>query len=114
VTIRLLLLVLLAQVALVAGQIFLKHGMNFTKGATAPARQIAGNVLAGVVMLTIWFLLWMGLLQRLDLSHVYPFEGISPVLLVLASCVILKETLDWRSWMGVSLIALGTFLVGVN
>jgi len=112
--IRLLLLILLAQVALVAGQIFLKHGMNFTNRATTPIGWVAGNLLAGIAMLTLWFLLWMGLLQRLDLSYVYPFEGISPVLLVLAAFVILKETLGWRSWMGVGLIALGTVLVGVS
>jgi uncharacterized membrane protein len=114
VTIRLLLLVLLAQVALVAGQIFLKHGMNFTERATTPADWVVGNLLAGIAMLTLWFFLWMGLLQRLDLSYVFPFEGISPVLLVLAACLILKETLGWRSWMGVGLIALGTVQVGMS
>jgi undecaprenyl phosphate-alpha-L-ara4N flippase subunit ArnE len=111
---RLLLIVFLAQVFLVAGQILLKHGMNYTKSTTIPARRIVRNILSGILMLTLWFFLWMGLLQRLDLSYVYPFEGISPVLLVLAACVILKESLDRRSWIGVGLIAFGTFLVGFS
>jgi uncharacterized membrane protein len=53
----------------------------------------------------------MGLLQQLDLSHVYPFEGISPVI---AATVILGERQTWRSWVGVGLIALGTVLVGMS
>ena len=56
----------------------------------------------------------MGLLQQLDLSHVYPFEGISPVLPVIAATVILGERQTWRSWVGVGLIAPGTVLVGMS
>jgi uncharacterized membrane protein len=114
VTIHLFLLVLLAQVALVAGQVCLKHGMSMTKEGATPVARVAGNILAGVAMLTLWFFVWMGLLQKLDLSYVYPFEGISPLLLVLAACVILKETLGWKSWVGVGLITLGTILVGLS
>jgi uncharacterized membrane protein len=114
VTIHQLLLVLLSQISLVAGQLLLKHGMNSTSGTNAPFCRVVGYVLAGISMLTLWFFLWMGLLQQLDLSHVYPFEGISPVLLVVAATVILKEPQSWRSWIGVGLIALGTMLVGMS
>ena len=65
----------------------------------------------GIGLLTVWFLLWMGLLQKLDLSFLYPFQGISPVLLVLAAVVFLKERADWRTWLGVALITAGTVLV---
>jgi uncharacterized membrane protein len=114
VTARLLILIILAQIALVAGQIFLKHGMNFTKKEIIPYRPVVINIFAGITLFTIWFLLWMGLMQKMDLSHLYPFEGISPVLLVIAACIILKERLDLRSWAGVVLIALGTLLVGIS
>jgi uncharacterized membrane protein len=109
-----LFLVLLAQVTLVAGQIFLKHGMNATNLAEKPVGRIAGNLAAGIGMLTLWFLVWLGLLQKLDLSFVYPFEGMSPVLLVIAAWLILKEKLSLRSWVGVLLIAIGTALVAVS
>ncbi len=113
-TLSLLIIVLLAQVALVTGQIFLKHGMSQT---TAPARRpwrIADHIAAGIAMLTAWFLLWMGLLQKLDISFVYPFEGISPVLLVLAAGLVLRERMGWKMWTGVALIAVGTALVGLS
>jgi uncharacterized membrane protein len=110
----LLFLIILAQIALVAGQIFLKHGMNFTKKEDLLYGRITLNILAGVAALTLWFLLWTGLMQKLDLSYLYPFEGISPVLLVVAACMILKERLDLKSWAGVCLIALGTLIVGIS
>jgi drug/metabolite transporter (DMT)-like permease len=113
-TARLLLLIILAQIALVSGQIFLKHGMNFTQTENMRYSPIIRNISAGILALTIWFLLWMGLMQKLDLSYLYPFEGMSPVLLVIATCIILKEKLDLRSWAGVCLIALGTFIVGTS
>lgn len=110
-TLRLLLLILLSQLALVTGQLCLKRGMNMTKEGAGRLRAARG-LGAGVAMLTLWFLIWMGLLQNLDLSYIYPFEGISPILLVFASSIILKETLSWKAWIGVGLITLGTVLVG--
>jgi len=107
-------LILTAQVALVAGQVFLKHAMAATTRPTAPRGGMARNLVAGVGMLTAWFLLWMGLLQKLDLSFVYPFEGISPLLLVIAAWIILKEKLTLRTWLGVILIGVGTALVGMS
>jgi undecaprenyl phosphate-alpha-L-ara4N flippase subunit ArnE len=107
-------IILLAQVGLVAGQIFLKHGMNAANHPGKPAATVARNVALGIAMLTLWFLLWMGLLQKLDLSYVYPFEGISPVLLVIAAWFMLKERLSARAWIGVVTIAVGTALVGMS
>jgi uncharacterized membrane protein len=56
----------------------------------------------------------MGLLQRLDISYVFPFQGIGPVLMVFAAMVFLRERVDWRTWLGVALIAAGTVLVAMN
>ena len=113
-TATLLALLLFAQVALVAGHVFLKHGMNATNLPERPTRKIAVNLAAGIGMLTLWFFIWLGLLQKLDLSYVYPFEGISPVLLVIAAWAILKEKMSLRTWIGVLLIAAGTALVGLS
>jgi uncharacterized membrane protein len=113
-TIRFFILILLAQIALIAGQIFLKHGMNLTRRENRSSGKIAFNISAGIATLTLWFFLWMGLMQKLDLSYLYPFEGLSPALLVIASCIILKEKLDAKSWAGVLFIALGTLLVGIS
>ena len=99
-------LVMIAQTAQVAGQLLLKMGMMRTHGR-------GRRVVAGTAMLTFWFLAWLKLLQGLDISYVYPFEGISLVLLVLAAQVFLQERMGAPSWIGVSLITSGMILVGM-
>src|SRR4051812_27830324 len=56
-------LCVVCQLFLVAGQVLLKHAMSGTKARTR-------NFIAGVACLTIWFFLWIGLLQRWDLSQI--------------------------------------------
>jgi undecaprenyl phosphate-alpha-L-ara4N flippase subunit ArnE len=107
-------LVVASQVFVVAGQVMLKRGLNLTHQHPIPRGAVAARIGGGVAFLTLWFLIWMGLLRKLDLSLIYPFEGLSPVLLVLAARVFLQETLTWKTWAGVALIALGTVLVGLS
>ena len=113
-TVGMVVLVLLSQVVVVGGQVLLKRGLNLTHERPVPVGRVAGRLTAAVALLTLWFLIWMGLLRTLDLSKLYPFEGLSPVLLVLAARFLLQETLTWKTWAGVGLIALGTVLVGVS
>ncbi|HZE97570.1 MAG TPA: EamA family transporter [Planctomycetota bacterium] len=107
-------LILLSQVALVAGQVFLKKGMNELDRKPRRRGRVFAGVGAGIGLLTVWFLVWMGLLQKMDISYVYPFQGIGPVLMVFAAMVFLREKVDWRTWVGVALIAVGTVLVAIN
>jgi len=100
-------LVLIAQVAQVAGQVLLKQGMTRTGGRLV-------RVAAGTVMLTVWFLGWLKLLQGLDISYLYPFEGLSMVLLVFASSSLLGERTRGSTWIGVALITAGMLVVGLN
>ena len=110
-TLLALLLVLVSQVAQVAGQVLLKHGMNqFGQKRGRTFWGLGG----GIALLTVWFLLWMGLLQKWDLSLLYPFQGISPVLLVVAAMIFLKERADRRTWLGVGLITAGMLLVAFS
>jgi undecaprenyl phosphate-alpha-L-ara4N flippase subunit ArnE len=107
-------LVLVSQVAMVAGQILLKHGMNAVGQNPRQPGKVLRGLGGGIAMLTIWFLLWMGLLQKMDLSLLFPFQGVSPALLVLAAVFFLKERTDWRTWTGFGLITVGTVLVAFS
>ena len=102
-----LVLVLIVQTAQVGGQLLLKRGMS---GSRARLPFVAG----GVALLTLWFLGWLNLLQGLDISYLYPFEGISLVGLVLAARVFLHEQTPLQAWIGVGLITSGMILVGLN
>jgi uncharacterized membrane protein len=61
--------------------------------------------------MTLWFFLWLGLLEKLELSHIFPFEGLNPPILVLAAAVFFKERLSPSAWLGMALITAGIVLV---
>lgn len=99
-------LIFLSQACLVAAQVLIKRGLN--------GQNRAPWLAAGIAFMTGWFLLWTGLLRHHDLSLLYPFQGLSPLLMVIASALFLHERLTWRSVFGVILIAAGTALVGIS
>lgn len=102
-------LCILAQFFLVAGQLFFKHAMDAEVVQTRGKR--AGQLAVGIACQTVWFFLWLGLLQHEDLSRIFPFEGLNPMLLVLAAWLVLRERLTAASWAGVALITAGLVLV---
>ncbi len=107
----LLIACVLSQLFQAGGQIFLKHAMNFTNKIPIPWARFFPIFGAGIAAMTCWFFLWAGCMQNLNLSRVYPFAGLSPVLLVLGAALFLKEKLSLRSCIGIGLIAGGIALV---
>ena len=96
------------------GHLFLKHAMNATNFVPRPWPMIIRNVAAALGLLTLWFLLWLGLLQSWDLSRLYPFEGLGPPFLVLGAWLFLKEQVPARAWIGIMLIGGGIALVSIG
>jgi drug/metabolite transporter (DMT)-like permease len=105
-------LVLISQLALVAGQIYLKRAM--TRREQADSRGWIGQLAIGVATMTVWFLLWLGAMARVDLSQLMPMEGLSPLLIVVGAMIFLGERLDWRGWSGVVLTCVGVVLVSMS
>jgi uncharacterized membrane protein len=97
-------LAILAQLFLVIGQLLLKRGMRATPLGTS---SLAG----GIALLSAWFFLWLGLLGDWEVSRLFPFEGLNPVLVVLGAWLFLKETVPLAGWIGIGLITLGVVLV---
>ena len=64
--------------------------------------------------MTISFFITLGLLQRFDLSYLYPFQGLSIIIISLIAALILKEKLSWRLMIGVLLITAGVVLVSMS
>ena len=100
-------LVVLCELFLVSGQLFLKRGMNRT-----PVRY--ASLTAGIVLLTGWFFLWLGLLANWELSRLFPFEGLNPVLVVLGAWLFLKERVPLSTWIGIAMISFGVVLVSAS
>ena len=64
--------------------------------------------------MTISFFLNLGLLQRFDLSYLYPFQGLSVIIISLMAAVILKEKLTMQLAIGSLLITVGVVLVSLS
>jgi len=69
------------------------------------------NVLFGLLLETIFFILLQYLLGQQDVSFVWPLTAMSFVMTTLAAQFILKENVNAVRWGGVALIVLGAALI---
>jgi undecaprenyl phosphate-alpha-L-ara4N flippase subunit ArnE len=108
------LLVIISQLALVAGQIYLKRAMSRRERDGDESRGWIGLLVTGIATMTIWFLLWLGVMHQVELSKLMPLEGISPLLIVVGAAIFLRERLNSRGWAGVVLTCVGVLLVSAS
>ncbi len=111
-----LLLLLIAVSITVTGELSLKHGMNrvgvFDFSLTAFWRTFTNPfVLLGFALVFLGSLFWLGVISRVPLSYAYPLLSLGYVLTVLASRILLGETVPLRRWLGVLVIVVGVILV---
>lgn len=107
-------LLIASQVLLVASQLFLKHALNLTERVPPARFRIVLHFAIFVALMTLWFLLWLGFLKTMPLSKVLPWEGFSPVLLVVGAALFLREKIERAAWIGVLLISVGVALVSLS
>ena len=106
-----LVLIIAWLVTFVVGQLFFKRAMEVLTAAGFRNRKTISILGAGIFSMTISFFLNLGLLQRFDLSYLYPFQGLSVIIISLAAALVLKEKLTLRLTIGVILITAGVMLV---
>ena len=110
-----LVIVLVALIAHTAGQIFLKHAMASSHSeAGFRARACLVPFAIGIALMTTQFFLNLGLLQRYDLSFIYPFQGLSVILITFAAAILLREKLTLQLTLGAALISAGIILVTIS
>jgi uncharacterized membrane protein len=109
-----LVLILDWLVTFVAGQLFFKRAMELSSVAAFRNRKVISILSAGLFSMTISFFLNLGLLQRFDLSYLYPFQGLSVIIISLMAAVILKEKLTMKLTIGSLLITVGVVLVSLS
>jgi uncharacterized membrane protein len=107
-------IVLIALIGHVAGELVLKKAMDASNAAGFRSRKFLGPFIAGIVLMTVQFFLGLGLLQRYDLSFIYPFQGLSVILIVVAAAVLLRERLTLQLTIGSALISAGIVLVSIS
>lgn len=92
------------QGLIVVGQLLLKRGIS----GKQPRSQY---FVMGIVCLSIWFFLWLGLMGKWDLSKLYPFEGLNPAMMAIGAWLLLKEKLPASAWAGLVLVCIGVAIV---
>jgi len=106
----------------IIGQIWFKLGLNRLSDVEAAVhrgrfwRRVFGSPLvwAGIGAYAVELGLWLAVLANAPLSFVFPLASLSYVGVLIASRVILKETVSARRWAGALLITLGVTLVYIS
>lgn len=109
-----LVLVFTALLAFVAGQLLLKKAMDAANRAGFKSGKFLWPFGAGIFLLTVQFFLNLGLLQRYDLSFIYPFQGLSVIIISVAAAIVLREKLTLQLVAGSLLISIGIVLVSLT
>ena len=109
-----LVLVLTALIAFVAGQLLLKKAMDAANLSGFKSMKFLWPFAAGIFLLTVQFFLNLGLLQRYDLSFIYPFQGLSVIIISIAAAIVLREKLTLQLVTGSLLISVGIVLVSLT
>lgn len=109
-----LILVLTALFAFVAGQLLLKKAMDAANLSGFKSMKFLVPFAAGIFLLTVQFFLNLGLLQRYDLSFIYPFQGLSVIIISVAAAIVLREKLTLQLVAGSVLISVGIVLVSLT
>ena len=106
--------IVVSLVSFVAAQLILKRAMEATRTTGFRNVRFVSKVTSGIILMTISFFLTLGLLQRFDLSYLYPFQGLSVIFITLMAAVVLKEKLNVRLAIGALLISIGIVLVAMS
>ncbi len=106
--------IVVSLLSFVAAQLILKRAMEATKTTGFRNVRFVSKVTSGIILMTISFFLTLGLLQRFDLSYLYPFQGLSVIFITLMAAVVLKEKLNMRLAIGALLISIGIVLVSLS
>ena len=111
--------ILIAVTLGVIGQLLVKKGLNslgflnFSSGFLASYAKIflTPLVICGTLSYASSVFFWLYALAKVDLSFAYPFLAIGYVLVIMASWLILGESIPPLRWGGVMFICIGLILI---
>lgn len=108
-------LIFVALLTLVAGQLLLKWALDDGDDEDETRRMPSGRralvFVSGILAMTVSFFVNLGLLQKNDLSLVFPFQGLSVIIVTVGASVFLEERLTLPLVAGALLITVGVMLV---
>jgi drug/metabolite transporter (DMT)-like permease len=111
------LLIFVSVATFVAGQLLLKRAVSqleiLPPGDPGRRRAIAVFA-ASIFSMAITFFVNIGLLQKLELSYLFPFQGLSVIVVAFGSALFLKEKLSVELVTGAILVTAGVVLVSAS
>ncbi len=108
------LLIFVSLVAFVGGQLLLKRAMESTVKEGYGQRTFGFYIVTGTATMALSYFLNLGLLQQLDLSFLYPFQGLTVIFISAAAAILLREKLTAPLLIGSVLITAGVVLVSIS
>jgi uncharacterized membrane protein len=114
VSILALFFIVVSLLSFVAAQLILKKAMEISATSGLGNSRFLSLAAIGTALMTVSFFLTLGLLQRFDLSYLYPFQGLSVIFITLMAAAVLKEKLSLRLTVGALLISAGIVLVSIS
>lgn len=111
-----LLLILAACLLTCLGQIAQKYAVEDWRGRpTGWAEKLRTPWLwLALAALGAGLLVWLLVLQRLEVGLAYPMLSLNFVLITLIARFVFHEVIDRRHWLGVALVIGGVFLLGLH
>lgn len=109
-----MILILASLITFVAGQLVLKRAMEYSATLGLSQPKTIRHLTAGIAFMAISFFLSLGLLRHFDLSYLYPFQGLSVIIISLCAAVLLREKLTLPLMIGSLLITAGVVLVSIS
>ena len=107
-------LCIISQLFLLVGQLFFKRAMDPGEGESHTAGRMFKLLALGIATQTVYFFLWLGLLENHPLTRIYPFEGLNPVMMAVLAWLVLKEKLSTPAWLGLALVCVGIGIVSAT
>jgi uncharacterized membrane protein len=107
-------LIVVSLLSFVVAQIVVKRAMEVSASHGFRNSRFISLMILGIFLMTISFFLTLGLLQRFDLSYLYPFQGLSVIMITVMAAVMLKEKLSLQLTVGSLLISAGIVLVSLS
>lgn len=106
--------------SMVIAQLLLKKGLsvigsvpNAFGGIIPFVQEALSNpyILLSMLSTVVTVVCWIAVLAKSNLSQMYPFMGLSYVLVALFAVLFLKEQLSIWNWVGIFMICGGVFIV---
>ncbi len=100
----------LAQIIFKLGGAQLENANDFISFASLALH--SPMVWLAIICYVVMFVLWMLILQKMEVSQAFPLTGLTYISVPLCAYFLLNETIGWTRAVGIGIILIGVILLG--